>query len=184
MGFGRIAALALTALLLPAAAEGRSYGIEARGSAQGFGEVLAIGDFKPRRDPTLGAAIDAYGPPASTRPVYGDNGCKVSWPGLGVKATFANFGTGSACDPDLGKVQGARAGGLEAWHTARGLHVGDGLPGLRRRYPGARRHGSSYWLVTGVSLYGPHPQRYPVLAAVVREGEVRSFKLEIGAAGD
>jgi hypothetical protein len=89
MGFGRIAALALTALALPAAAEGRSYGIEARGSAQSFGEVLAIGDFKPRRDPTLGAAIDAYGPPASARAVSGNIGSKGSWPGLGVKATFA-----------------------------------------------------------------------------------------------
>src|SRR4051812_16407825 len=98
MGVGRTAALALTALILPASAAARSYGIEARGSAQTFGEVLAIGDFKPRRDPTLGAAIDAYGPPASARAVYGDNGCKVSWPALGVKATFANFGTGSACD--------------------------------------------------------------------------------------
>jgi hypothetical protein len=184
MGFGRIAALALTALVLPAAAEARSYGIEARGSAEGFGEVLAIGDFKTSRDPTLGAAIDAYGPPASARPGDGGTGCKVSWPGRGVRITFANFGTGSACDPDLGKAQDARAGGLEAWHTARGLHVGDGLRGLRRRYPGARRHGSSYWLVTGVSLFGPRPQRYPVLAAVVHRGEVRSFKLEIGAAGD
>jgi hypothetical protein len=184
MGSGRIAALALVALALPAAAEARSYGVEARGSGESFGEVLAIGDFKPRSDPTLGAAIDAYGPPASARPFQGDNGCKVSWPRLGVKSTFANFGTGSACDPGLGRVQSARVGGLAAWHTARGLHVGDGLRGLRRRYPGAQRHGSSYWLVTGVSLYGPRPQRYPVLAAVVRGGEVRSFKLEVGAAGD
>jgi hypothetical protein len=184
MVVGRIAAVALLALVPPSIAEARSNRIEVRGSAQSFGEVLAIGDFKPRRDPTLGAAIATFGDPASRRSVGGGTGCNVAWPTLGVRIAFASFGTGSGCDPESGRAQGARVLRLEAWHTTRGLHVGDGVRRLRKRYPGARRHGSSYWLVTGVSLFGPSPTRYPVLAAAVRGGEVRSFKLEIGAAGD
>lgn len=183
MGLGRSAVVVLVALALPAAADARSYTIDARGSARGFGVVRAIGDFKPSQDPTLGAAIDAYGDPTATRSLYGGNGCRVGWQ-LGVVVTFANFGTGSACDPDLGRAQRARVRGRTAWHTAKGLYIGDGLRRLRQRYPGARPHGHSYWLVTAVSLFGPRTHRYPVLAAVVRDGRVRSFKLEIGAAGD
>jgi hypothetical protein len=170
-------------LALAPAAQAASYEIEARGSATGFGSVRSIGDFKPRRDPTLGAAIDAYGPPGSTRPFGAGTGCKAGWPN-GVRITFASFGTGDACDPDTGRAQAARVSELDSWHTARSLHIGDRVRKLRRLYPAARRHRSSYWLVTGLSLYGPHPRPYPVLAAAVRDGAVRSFKLEIGAAGD
>jgi hypothetical protein len=180
---GRGVIVALVMLALPAAADARSYTIEARGSARGFGEVRAIGDFKPSRDPTLAAAIDAYGAPGSMRSLFGGNGCRVAWP-FGVTVTFANFGTGSACDPELGRAQRAAVRGRVAWHTAKGLHIGDGLRRLRQSYPGARAHGSSWWLVTAVSPFGPSGHRYPVLAAVVRDGQVRSFKLEIGAAGD
>jgi hypothetical protein len=171
------------ALTLPAAAEARSFTIEARGSNTSFGEVRAIGDFKPRRDPTLGAAIDAYGEPGSIR-AQGSASCRVAWPVLGVRILFVDLGGGGACDPRYGKAQEARVRSRPEWRTKRGLHVGDGVRKLRRLYPGARRHGSSFWLVTGISLYGPAKQRYPVLAAVVRDGEVRSFKLEVGAAGD
>jgi hypothetical protein len=174
---------AVAALALPATAVAQSFTIEVRGSDRAFGEVLAIGDFKPRQDPTLGAAIDAYGEPGSTRP-RGDAACRVAWPELGVRILFVNLGGGSACDPRYGKAQEARVQARSKWRTRRGLHVGDGVRRLRRLYPGARRHGSSFWLVTGISLYGPASRAYPVLAAAVRDGEVRSFKLEIGAAGD
>lgn len=171
------------ALALPATAHAGPFTIEVRGSNSSFGEVRAIGDFKPRRDPTLGAAIDAYGDPASIRP-RGSASCKVSWPDLGVRILFVNLGGGGACDPRYGKSQEARVQARPEWRTKRGLHVGDGVRKLRRLYPGARRHGSSYWLVTGISLYGVGNTRYPVLAAAVRDREVRSFKLEIGAAGE
>jgi hypothetical protein len=171
------------ALTLPAVAEAQSFTIEARGSNTSFGEVRAIGDFKPRRDPTLGTAIDAYGEPGSIRP-RGSASCKVAWPALGVRILFVDLGGGGACDPRYGKSQEARVQTRPEWRTRRGLHVGDRVRKLRRLYPGATRHGRSFWLVTGISLYGPAKQRYPVLAASVREGVVRSFKLEIGAAGD
>jgi hypothetical protein len=152
-----------------------------RGNADSFGRVLAIGDFKPDRDPTLGAAIDAYGQPSFRRRPAPES-CKVGWHGLGVKVLFANFGGGSACNPNLGRSQTARAFG-DRWRTAKGLRVGQRLPRLRALYPNATRHGRAWWLVTAVSRFGT-PHRYPVLSATVRGGTVRSFSLRIFAAGD
>ena len=185
MALGRTVALALVALVVPAGAQARPYELKARGSAKSFGAVQAIGDFKPGSDATLAAAIDVWGEPASARSVYRGTGCKVAWPGLGVRITFVNLGGGgSACKPDLGRAQAARVLRDERWHTARGLHVADGLRRLKRLYPGASRHGRAYWLVTGRSLFGPQPTRYAVLAATVRNGKVSSFTLSIGAAGE
>jgi hypothetical protein len=180
---GPILLATLAALGPPAAAEARPFTIEARGSDNDFGRVLAIGDFEPRRDPTLGAAMDVFGAPGSVRPL-GSAGCKVAWPDTGVRVLFVNLGGGGACDPRYGKAQEARVADVVTWRTARGLHVGDRPRKLRRLYPGARRHGRSFWLVTGVSLYGPGKRHYPVLAAAVRDGRVASFKLEVGAAGE
>jgi hypothetical protein len=101
-----------------------------------------------------------------------------------VRVLFVNLGGGGACDPRYGKAQEARVQARSEWRTRRGLHVGDRVRKLRRLYPGARRHGRSYWLVTAISLVGPRPAPYPVLAAAVGDGAVRSFTLEVGAAGD
>jgi hypothetical protein len=170
--------LATTALAVPpASAQARPDTIEARGS-----RVLAIGDFKPMRDPTYGAAVSVFGEPARERPRYRSKVCIVNWPGPGVRITFANFGLGSACDRNLGRSQTARVYGGR-WRTKRGLKVGARLRRLRRLYPHASRHGRSWWLVSAVSPFG-EGGRYPVLAAAVRGGHVRSFKLRIGAAGE
>jgi hypothetical protein len=174
--------LACGVLLVAAApAAAAPFTIEVRGSADSFGRVLAIGDFKPDRDPTVGAALDAYGEPSFQRRIS-TWGCKLGWHGLGVKVLFANFGGGSACREDLGRSQTARAFG-DRWRTAKGLRVGDRLARLRRLYPGATRHGRAWWLVTALSRIG-ETHRYPVLSAAVRDGRVRSFALQIGAAGD
>jgi hypothetical protein len=170
--------LAVTALAVPAVAQARSDRIEARGN----GRVLAVGDFKPQRNPTYGAAVAVFGEPASQRSRFRGKACVVNWPGPGLRITFANFGVGSACDRALGRSQTARAYGGH-WRTKRGLRVGARLRRLRRLYPHARRHGRSWWLVTAVSPFGTGG-RYPVLAAAVRGGHVRSFKLRIGAAGE
>jgi hypothetical protein len=177
-----ILTLATMALAAPATAQARPDTIEVRGSATGFGRVLAIGDFKLARDPTYGAAAAVFGEPASERPRYMAKNCIVNWPGPGLRITFANYGVGSACDRDLGRSQSARAYGGQ-WRTKRGLKVGARLRRLRDLYPRARRHGRSWWLVTAVTLIG-QGGRYPVLAATVRGGRVRSLTLEIGAAGD
>jgi hypothetical protein len=171
-----------TAVVVPAAAQARPDTIDVRGSATGFGRVLAIGDFKPPRDPTYGAAVSVFGKPGRERSRIRGNACIVNWPGPGLRINFANFGGGSACDRDLGRSQSARAYGAR-WRTKRGLTVGARLGRLWRLYPDASRHGRSWWLVTAISLFG-EGGRYPVLAATVHGGRVRSFTLWIGAAGE
>jgi hypothetical protein len=177
-----ILVLLTMASAFPAAAQARPDTIEVRGSSTGFGRVLAIGDFRPERDPTFGAAVAVFGEPASERSRFMGRGCTVNWPRPGLRIVFANFGTGSACERDLGRSQNARAYG-EQWRTKRGLKVGARLRRLRNLYPRARRHGRSWWLVTAVTLIGQEGP-YPVLAATVRGGRVRSFTVSIGAAGD
>ena len=181
MRFALILATALV-LLAPAAASARPFTISAQGNATGFGQVRAIGDFRPPDDPRYAAALDAFGTPDAERSVFGGNGCRVSWHGQGLKILFANFGVGSACTPGRGLAQTARAYGPR-WRTVRGLRVGARLVRLRALYPRASRHGRVWWLTTAVNLIG-ETQRYPVLAAAVRGGRVRSFVLAIGAAGD
>src|SRR5687767_10721591 len=127
------------ALAAPPAVQARPFTIEARGNDDGFGRVVAVGDFKPQRNPTLGAAIAAYGEPGTTRSL-GRASCRVAWPTLGVRILFVDLGGGIACDPALGKAQEARIGTVKSWRTARGLHVGDRRRKLRRLYPHARRH--------------------------------------------
>jgi hypothetical protein len=178
---GSVLTLVALSLAVPAAAYAADT-ISVRGSSKGFGRVVAIGDFKPHRNPTYAAAVRAYGEPRSERS-RGDSVCVVNWPRIGVRIVFANFGVGSACERDLGRSQSARAYG-DMWRTTRGLRVGARLSRLRALYPRASRHGPTWWLVTAVSLIGPGRHRYPVLAASVRDRRVRSFKLWIGAAGD
>jgi hypothetical protein len=178
----RLAALLLVALLVPAAAEARPFTISAQGSATSFGEVRAIGNFRPSADPTYAAALDAFGAPDAERSRFGGTGCRVSWHGQGLKIAFANFGGGSACSPALGLAQSARAYG-DRWRTVRGLRVGSRLRRLRNLYPRATRHGRGWWLITAVSFIG-ETRRYPVLAATVNGGRVHSFSVYVGAAGD
>ncbi len=179
----RVVLLSLLGLLWAAPAEAQSLTVNARGNSDGFGRVLAIGDFKPERNPTLGAAIEAWGRPTSQRRRFGGTACKVTWRGLGVRALFATFGGGNACEPDAGRVQGARVVAPRRWRTAKGLRLGDPVRALHRLYPSARRVGRSYWLARGLSLIGD-PTPYPVLSAATNGGFVVSFKLKIFAAGD
>ena len=182
MRFARPLLLACVGLLVTASpALAGEFTIEVRGSADSFGRVLAIGDFKPSRNPTLGAALDAYGVPNFRQRVSGTS-CRVGWNGPGVKILVANFGGGGACRPARGRAQTARAFG-DRWRTAKGLRVGQSLARLRAMYPAATQHGRVWWLVTAQSPIGT-PHRYPVLAAAVRGGTVRSFALQILAAGD
>jgi hypothetical protein len=180
LGPGALAvAVALTA---PApAAEGRSFVVKARGSQTGLGEVRAIGDFKPARNPTLAAAIRAYGRPTARS--GGGEICRVRWAGLGVRIRFQNLGGVDSCTPRNGRAQKAVVSGDRPWRTDRGLRLGDSTRRVRQLYPGARRTARGFRLVEAVLPFGS-PRRYSVLGARVRAGRAGAFSLFIGAAGD
>jgi hypothetical protein len=175
-----LAALVLGAVLAPAALA-EPFTIKATGSKRAFGTVHAIGDFRPERAPTLGAANSVFGTPTKVVRTSGAS-CRVLYAGVGLRFAFVNLGGGGPCDPALTKSQVARAYGPR-WHTARGLGIGDGLRRLRRLYPAATRHGRSWWIVRGISLFGSGGP-YGVVRATMKNGRVKSFALRIGAAGE
>jgi hypothetical protein len=177
-----VAALTLAVGLAAAPAAGaRSFVLRASGSETGLGVVRAIGDFKPSRGPTLGAAIRAYGQPSSRR--GGGEICRVRWAPLGVRITFQNFGGVDSCRPRGGRAQKAVVAGDRPWRTAKGLRLGDGVGRLKRLHPDARRTSGGFRLVEGVLPFGA-PRRYAVLGARVAGGRVTAFTVFIGAAGD
>lgn len=175
------AAIAPALLAIAPAAGAQSFVVKARGSQTGLGSVRAIGDFKPATDPTLRAAIRAFGEPTSA--TGGGEICRVRWSDLGVRIRFQNFGGRDSCTPRGGLAQKAFLIGDRRWRTPRGLHLGDRLRKLTRLYPRARRTPFGYRIVAGVLPFGePHP--YAVLGARVADRRVRAFTLFIGAAGD
>jgi hypothetical protein len=176
------AALSVAAALATAAPAGaRPFVVEARGSETSLGVVRAIGDFRPARNPRLGAAIRAFGRPSSRR--GGGEICRVRWADLGVRITFQNFGGVDSCEPSGGRAQKAVVGGDSRWRTAKGLRVGNRVARLRRLYPRARRTPRGFRLAQGILPFGT-PVPYAVLGARVTGGRVRAFTLFIGAAGD
>jgi hypothetical protein len=175
------AALALGAAVAPAASA-EPFTLEATGSNASRGKVRAIGDFKPQRDPTLGAAISVFGQP--TRIVRTSNAsCRVLYSAIGLRFMFVNLGGGGPCDPAFTKAQNVRAFGPR-WRTGKGLQIGDRLRRLRSIYPRATRHGRSWWLIKGINIFGIGGNPYPVLRATMKNGRVHSFALSVGAAGE
>jgi hypothetical protein len=176
-----VAALAAAGTLATAPAAGaRPFVIQASGSETGPGTVRAIGDFRPARNPTLGAAIRAYGPTTSRR--GGGEICRVRWARIGVRITFQNFGGVDSCEPSGGRAQKAVVDDGR-WRTAKGLRIGNEITRLRRLYPDAERTPRGFRLVEGILPFG-QPRRYAVLGARVSGGRVRAFTMFIGAAGD
>lgn len=176
-----VALAAMSVLAVAPAADARSFVIKARGSQTTLGQVRALGDFKPTRNPTLGAAIRAYGQPTSR--TGGGEICRVRWAGLGVRIRFQNFGAVNSCHPRNGRAQRAVIAGSRPWRTDRGLRLRDRVAKLRRLYPNARRTSRGFRLVQAVLPFGA-PTRYSVLGARVSGGRVTAFTSFIGAAGD
>jgi hypothetical protein len=176
------ATLSVAAGLATASPAGaRPFVVEARGSETSLGVVRAIGDFRPARNPRLGAAIRAFGRPSSRR--GGGEICRVRWADLGVRITFQNFGGVDSCEPSGGRAQKAVVGGDSRWRTAKGLRVGNSVARLTRLYPRARRTPRGFRLAQGILPFGA-PMPYAVLGARVAGGRVRAFTLFVGAAGD
>jgi hypothetical protein len=175
-----VALAAATTLATAPAAGARPFVIEARGSETGPGVVRAIGDFRPARNPRLGAAIRAYGPTTSRR--GGGEICRVRWANIGVRITFQNFGGADSCEPSGGRAQKAVVDD-DRWRTGKGLRIGNRIARLRRLYPDAKRTSRGFRLVEGILPFG-EPRRYAVLGARVSGGRVSAFTMFIGAAGD
>jgi hypothetical protein len=183
--FGRpwaLAPLLVGGLLLPASpAAARSFVIKAQGSSTGLGQVRAIGDFKPARDPRLAAAIGAWGDPSGKS--GGGDFCKVRWAALGIRFTFQNFGAVDSCQPRHGRAQKGVVSGDRPWRTGKGLRLGDTVARLKRLYPRSRRSRRGFPLVRAVSPFG-RITRYTVLGARISQGRVSAFTLKVFAAGD
>ena len=166
---------------MPSPADARSFVVHATGSETGPGVVRSIGDFKPARNPRLGAAIRAFGQPTSRR--GGGEICRVRWADLGVKITFQNFGGVDSCEPNGGRAQKAVVRGDRPWRTRRGLRLDDGAARVRSLYPDAERTSRGFRLVEGILPFG-RPIRYAVLGARIADGRVSAFTMFVGAAGD
>ena len=153
--------------------------------------VSSLGPYRVGSNPTLGAAIRAFGEPSSVRSQWGGNGCRVAWPLIGLVIQFANFSIEDACSPRYGFAQTAaiRGSNGKLWRTRQGVRIGQRASRMRHRHRSARKHGArSWWLVTGRTWIGPScgggPCPYPILSTSVRAGKVAGFRLRIGAAGD
>lgn len=144
--------------------------------------VQSLGGFHPLRDPTVGAAMKAFGRPSSRQPRYGGSGCTASWRKIGLEMTFAYFGAGggrrAACQASRGVAKSASIEGPEAagWRTSRGLEIGDGIEELERRHPSAVEWEGDYWLAIGYSPVG-EDSSYPVLAATLQGEVVGGFEV-------
>jgi hypothetical protein len=143
--------------------------------------VQNLGGFHPMRNPTVGAAVKAFGRSSSRQPRYGGEGCVVSWRKIGLKLTFAYYGGGgrwAACQAKRGIAKFASIEGLgsDRWITSRGLQIGDSREQLERRHPSAVEWEGDYWLAIGYTPIG-EGSSYPVLAATLRGETVRGFEV-------
>jgi hypothetical protein len=151
------------------------------------GSVTRIGALDLARTPTIKRVSDAFGRPTRKR-LENKVLCVVDWRGLGVRANFVNLGAPrrgqTTCATTVGRLQTAEIRGAR-WRTQNGLAVGDSVARLRRLHPGARRHGTTWWLATKASMLGGDGSgRIPIVRANVKDGKVTVFVLWIGAAGE
>ena len=137
-----------------------------------------IGTYAVKQDGTLGGLQAAFGKPGRLTPTR--DGCTALWGSIGLRVTLYNLGGKNPCRPKTGYFGSALLTGAR-WSTGKGLRPGDTLARLRRLYPRAERHGSSWWLVI---RFTQATGRYPGLQASVAGGTVASFLIIYGAGGD
>ncbi len=146
--------------------------------------VQNLGGFHPIRNPTVGAAVKAFGRPSSRLPRYGGSGCDVSWKKIGLKITFAYYGGGgTACKRGVAKTGVIQGSAADRWQTNRGVRIGDSLEQLESRYPNAVEWEGDYWLAIGYTPVGEGGS-YPVLAATVSGETVSGFEVLMSPAYD
>ena len=178
----RFAALLVTAALAAAGASEASAAYTIRTDE---GVITRIGDLRTRSvAPTLARAMRVFGRPSAVDPVGdGSDGCRVRWRRLRLRATFANFGLGSACRPREGLLQGATIRSGE-FRTARGLRVGDRSSTIKEKHPAAFFRRNTWWITVIESPFGETDELIPTIEAIVSDGRVKVLRLFVGAAGD
>jgi hypothetical protein len=138
-----------------------------------------------QRGPTYAQAIAAFGARGTCRLDYGKNDGVVRWSSLGVTAEFVTLGVlrpgSDACKSPRDVFLNHLIVASPAWVTLRGLRVGDPASKLLRLYLRARRHGSSYWLITDSN---PAVGIRPLFAADTRNGKVSSLIFTVQAEGE
>lgn len=148
------------------------------------GAVAAIGTFHPSRNPTLRAAIAAFGNPTSRKARYGVTGCRVKWRRLKLTIEFANYGGNAqgACADSVGLAQSfvARSPRFRTWA---GLRPRARSRTIVDKHPSAEFRQGSWWLRSAYSGIGEGGD-YPVVRALVHAYRVTALVGVIGAAGE
>jgi hypothetical protein len=154
-----------------------------------------IGTYAPDRNPTLAAAIKAFGRPSSCAPVRNlSSFASVHWRTLGLRMVFGAYAARPAgvtpCEATRAlRLDSAYASGRE-WETSRSLRGGDSVARLRELYPvaffrqytrGVQRL-SGWWLVVRSSRV-PDSHRFPALLARTKSGRVTEFVVTLAAEG-
>lgn len=186
-------ALALLALALVPASGSRL--------VQANAHMQRLGDLRLDRTPTLGAAIDAFGPPSSCRRIRIEDGSIVRWNALGIRIGTATLGTiprGETPCTWRGMPIWFASVTSRMWTTSLGLRVGDSAARVRRLYPhvhfDARGRGEAFprgfWLVTrwtrcvGGGVCGPGFLTAPRLIAKAHDGRVVALVFPVFAQGE
>jgi hypothetical protein len=157
----------------------------------GPGYRVQLGSWRVDRDPTYGAAIEAFGD-ASVCSLHSWFGLPV-WRSLGFRMRVTTLGslpagTNYCTAPDHARVDSIVVTGRN-WRTALGLRVGDRVEKLRQLYPHAVWHRVGWSLSTyrTICIGDCGTRRYvtaTLLSAVVKDAIVRQFQLSIGAQGE
>ncbi len=130
---------------------------------------------------TLAQALTRFGAPSLKR--SRPPSCLVTWPRLGLTATFLDF-SGNPCKDGVPVV--ATITNRARWRTALGLRIGDGVQRLKKLYPRAARHTGSldsyrgFWLVTRRRCETAGGGAFPGLLARIRDGRVSAIVATVG----
>jgi hypothetical protein len=147
--------------------------------------VNQIGSFKPRRDPSIAAAIRAFGDPSSQR-LKRSYWCVVRWKRLRLTVDFMNYGyhpDETTCAPTVGLAQRfvVKSHRFVTW---KGLRVGDPADLIPEVHPPAEFRQGRWWLRTAFSPLGEGGEYAVITADVGGRRRVNELAGEIGAAGE
>ena len=143
-----------------------------------------IGAFATK---TLGStatkAKTVFGAPTSQRKIAA-NQCRLVWRGRGLSMVFLEFDPGKNPCRTGAFVQGTMIG--RAWHTVKGLRIGNSVARLRTLYHAAPNvtgtgPNDGWWLVTRRACAEVGGDRFPgLLARVNARNRVAAFVVQRG----